>query len=74
MIPVALTYASPSAFESTRDRAQLGLQANALRPVRFVGRIRNPLLFRFALQTLGSLIWSDDTWLSSDELLLFTLD
>ena len=34
MIPFAFSYASPSAF-NRRERAQLGLSANALRPVRF---------------------------------------
>lgn len=74
MIPLAVTYASPSVFESTRDRALVGLAANANRPVRMIARVRNPLLFRFTLQTLGSLIWSDDTWLSDDEFRAFTLD
>ncbi|HQP34905.1 MAG TPA: hypothetical protein PLI95_06995 [Polyangiaceae bacterium] len=74
MIPLAVSYASPSVFESSRDRTLVGLAANAHRPVRMVARVRNPLLFRFTLQTLGSLIWSDDTWLSDDDFRAFTLD
>ncbi len=74
MIPIALTYASPSVLESTRDRALVGLAADAHRPVRLVARVKSPLAFRFVLQTLGSLIWSDDTWISDDELRAFTLD
>lgn len=74
MIPLAVTYASPSVLESTRERAIVGLAANATRPVRMVARVRNPLMFRFVLQTLGALIWSDDTWLSDDEYRALTLD
>src|SRR5262249_15646001 len=58
-------YATPSVFESNRDRALLGVSANARRPVRFHGRVaRNIPLFRFALRALGEAIWSNDTWLS----------
>lgn len=62
----AFDYASPSAFFSTRDRAELGLAADRKRPVRFVARIaENNFLLRTALQALGQLIWSDDQWSSS---------
>ena len=58
----AFDYASPSVFESGRDRALLGMSANARRPVRFPGRImRNLPLFRFTLRALGEAIWSNDT-------------
>ena len=58
----AVDYASPSVFESERDRALLGIAANARRPVRFHGRvIRNIPLFRFTLRALGEAIWSNET-------------
>ena len=51
MIPVLVDYATPSAFESDRDRALVGMTANARRPVRFRGRLRrNVPLVRFALR------------------------
>jgi hypothetical protein len=63
VIPFAFDYATPSAFESTRDRAQLGLAPDERRPVRFHGRVtRDVLSLRLALQTLGELVWSDDSW------------
>jgi hypothetical protein len=56
----AFDYASPSVFESDRDRALLGMSANARRPVRFHGRVtRNIPLFRFTLRALGEAIWSN---------------
>ena len=59
----AFDYASPSVFESDRERALLGMSANARRPVRFHGRVtRNIPLFRFTLRALGEAIWSNDTW------------
>jgi hypothetical protein len=59
-------YASPSAFFSTRDRAELGLASDRKRPVRFVARIaENNFLLRIALQALGQLIWSNDQWAPS---------
>jgi hypothetical protein len=71
----AADYASPSVFESERDRALLGLAANARRPVRFHGRVqRNIPLFRFALRALGEAIWSEDSWLSEGERMAWTLD
>lgn len=69
MIPFFFDYATPSAFESDRDRARLGLAANARRPVRFHGRVaRDTFLLRIALRALGEAIWSEDAWLGGDEL------
>jgi hypothetical protein len=71
----AVDYAGPSVFESERDRALLGISANARRPVRFHGRItRNIPLFRFTLRALGEAIWSNDTWLSQGEMMSWILD
>jgi len=71
----ALDYASPSVFESDRDRALLGMSANARRPVRFHGRVtRNLPLLRFTLRALGEAIWSDDTWASAGEFGAWILD
>ena len=68
MIPVFVSYATPSAFESGRDRTLIGMAANARRPVRFHGRVvRNTMLLRFALRALGEAVWSNDTWMSDDE-------
>jgi hypothetical protein len=75
VIPFFFDYATPSSFTSERDRALLGLSPNLRRPLRFHGRIREHLLsVRLALQTLGELVWSDDTWASSDERLWGLLD
>lgn len=63
------SYATPSAFESTRDRNTVGLSANARRPVRFHGKVgSNPFLIRVALRALGEVIWSnhdEENWLNS---------
>lgn len=68
MFPVLIDYATPSVFESDRERQLLGLAANARRPVRFRARVvREVLPFRLMLQTLGELVWSDDSWLSNEE-------
>ncbi|MCA9492597.1 MAG: hypothetical protein KC621_21840 [Myxococcales bacterium] len=59
----SFSYAIPSAFDSARDRASLSLAPDARRPLRFVGRVTDHVLqVRFALQGLGRVIWSDDTW------------
>jgi hypothetical protein len=72
---LAVDYASPSVFESDRERALLGVSANARRPVRFHGRVaRNIPLFRFALRALGEAIWSNDTWASQGEFGSWILD
>ena len=65
MIPFYADYATPSAMESGRDAAILGLTANGRRPVRFHGRVKagHPFMLRIALRALGEAIWSDDTWL-----------
>ncbi len=71
----ALDYASPSVFESDRDRALLGMSANARRPVHFHGQVmRNIPLFRFVLRALGEAIWSNDTWVTQGELMNWILD
>ena len=71
----ALDYASPSVFESNRDRALLGMSANARRPVRFHGQVvRNIPILRFTLRALGEAIWSNDTWLTQGELMSWMLD
>jgi hypothetical protein len=75
MIPLAIDYATPSAFSSDRERAQLGLTANRRRPVRFHARVKDRVLpLRMALQTLGEVIWSSDLWLSSAGYASFFLD
>lgn len=66
---LAVDYASPSGFESQRDRALLGLSTSTRRPVRFHGRVRrNVPLLRFTLRALGEAIWSDDTWAGEGEI------
>ncbi|WP_224369098.1 SWIM zinc finger family protein [Hyalangium versicolor] len=71
----AITYATPSVFESTRERALLGLTVDQHRPVRFHARVKEHLLsLRLALQALGSVVWSNDEWFSADELMPFILD
>lgn len=68
MTPLSLNYATPSVFESTRDRALLGLAADANRPVQFCARVKEQVLhLRLALQALGQLVWHRDEWLSEDE-------
>ena len=72
---LVVDYASPSVFEFIRERALLGVSANARRPVRFHGRVaRNIPLFRFALRALGEAIWSNDTWASQGEFGSWILD
>lgn len=69
-----VTYASPSAFRSTRDTADLVMAANALRPVAFDGRVvAHGFPLRVALRALGQAIWSEDVW-ASDAEFLRTLD
>lgn len=63
-------YASPSVFESTRDEASLEIAANARRPVRFVGTVKeHGFVLRIALTALGEAIWSDDTWYARSDIL-----
>lgn len=70
MIPIRVDYASPSALESTRERSELALAANARRPVRFHGRVvRELFTLRVAMRALGEAIWSDDSWSSSGAIL-----
>src|SRR5262245_48820767 len=75
MIPVLFDYATPSTFESGRDRQLLGLTANRRRPVRFHARVAREIYpFRVALQALGEVVWSNDSWVSSEEALFRILD
>jgi hypothetical protein len=68
VIPLLVNYATPSVFESTRDRAMLGLSADSARPVKFHAKIaRDVLSVRLSLQALGELVWRSDEWLSADE-------
>lgn len=74
MIPILVNYATPSVFESTRDRALLHLSADTSRPVRFHAKVaRQVLSVRMALQALGELVWSRDDWGSAGDH-RFTLD
>ena len=68
MSALTVDYASPSAFDADLSRATLGLTANARRPVRFRGRVRQHVaLLRFALRALGEAIWSREGWLADEE-------
>ncbi|MCP3139978.1 hypothetical protein [Pyxidicoccus xibeiensis] len=63
MTTFGFLYATPSVFESTRERALLGLSADQHRPVRFHARVAKHVLpLRMALQALGELIWHSDEW------------
>lgn len=71
----SVTYASPSAFHSTRDQAELAMAANTLRPVRFHGRVvAHGFALRFALRALGEAVWSQDHWDSSADYAQRVLD
>jgi hypothetical protein len=75
VILLPFNYATPSVFESTRERALLGLAADQHRPVRFHARVKEHLLsLRLALQALGSVIWRNDEWFSEDDFSRFILD
>jgi hypothetical protein len=68
MTTLLFDYAGPSALDVEGNRASLGLSADLRRPVRFHARVRQGVLYlRLALQTLGQVVWSDDTWLSDEE-------
>ena len=64
MFGVKLAYATPSAYESQKERALLGLAADAHRSVRFQGKVkpRHTFLLRTVLRAFGELIWSTDYW------------
>jgi hypothetical protein len=69
MFPFFFDYATPSAFQSDRRHAELGLTADARRPVRFCARVKEQAFpLRLALQALGDLVWSDDTWVPAGDL------
>lgn len=72
---VDLAYDATSAVLSGADDACVGFAASLARPVRFVAEVRSHALeLRIALQALGQVIWSDDTWLSADEWAATVLD
>jgi len=57
-------------FESTRDDASLALSTTDRRPVRFHGVVRqHGFNLRIALRALGEVIWSNDTWVATSDLL-----
>jgi predicted ArsR family transcriptional regulator len=63
-------YATPSAFESTREQTSVSLSANLRRPVRFHGIVRDHgFILRIALRVLGEVIWSNDTWIAQSDIL-----
>jgi hypothetical protein len=69
------SYATPSVFESDRDRALLGISADARRPVRLHGRVtREIFTLRTALRALGEAIWSQDQWTAREDYLSGTPD
>lgn len=70
MTTVYVDYATPSVFQSDRQRALLGMSANARRPVRFHGRVKTDLfLMRVAMRALGEAIWSNDVWVNNEAIL-----
>lgn len=72
---MAVTYASPSAFHSSRDASELAIAADAQRPVAFHGRVvRHGFPLRIALRAVGQAIWSEDNWASESDYLAATLD
>lgn len=71
----SVTYASPSAFNSTRERADLSISASQTRPVHFHGEVvRNGFNLRIALRALGEAIWSEDVWDSQADFAARVLD
>ena len=75
MFQVAVEFATPSAFESDRDRQMIGLTANQRRPVRFHARVAREIFpFRLALQALGEIVWSNDSWDSREDYQFRVLD
>jgi len=73
---VPMDYASPSAFTSDGAGNAIGLCTNRRRPVRLHARVARShvLSVRMALQALGELVWSNDSWLSDDEYFAIVLD
>lgn len=64
MLTFGVSYAGPSAFQSRKERALLGLSVDENRQVRFKGKIKasSVFLFRTVLRALGEAIWSMDHW------------
>lgn len=67
MFGIGLTYATPSAYESQKERGLLGLAADAHRAVRFQGKVKSQhtFLLRTVLRAFGELLWSIDSWRGS---------
>jgi hypothetical protein len=75
MSTLLLDYAEASSLKVDPKSASLGLAVNRRRPVRLHARIRkNVLSLRLALQCLGEVVWSNDSWLSSEEYFAPILD
>lgn len=56
-------YATPSAYDSNRNRALLGLSVDRRRNVRFHGRVKkHAFMLRVALRAFGEVLWKDDSW------------
>lgn len=70
-----LDYTSPSTVQAGSEDHQVNFTTNYSRqPVYFCSTIKTPMLLRYGLQALKSVIYSDDTWITSDEFVGFTLD
>ncbi len=76
MTALHLNYAEASSLKTDPNSTSLGLAINLRRPVRLHARVaRNVLSLRLALQCLGEVVWSNDTWLSAEDYLgTFILD
>jgi hypothetical protein len=75
MTALLLDYAESSSLKVDPNSTSLGLAVNLRRPVRLHGRVKkNVLSLRLALQCLGEVVWSNDTWLSSEEYFAPILD
>lgn len=59
-----ISYATPSAFESGKGRALLGLSVDEGRRIRFKGKIKpgSVFLVRTAMRALAEVLWSNDYW------------
>jgi hypothetical protein len=71
----SITYASPSALNSTRERTDVSFASSVNRPVRFHGKVvRHGFTLRIALRALGAAIWSEDAWDAQSEYAARVLD
>lgn len=67
---VFVDYASPSEFDSSGDKTSVGFSTNLRRPVKFHGIVRDHgFILRIALRALGEVVWSDDTWVATSDIL-----